>query len=233
MPDYVLNLANVAEPYVDEARARADLSALLLGLASLDEDSGPLPKLRTDKDPWQVSLVLLASGQTLSFGEVATSFYGTKDHDVAAYFDSLIRTVPSDSGLDATLIDIVLRLGPKLPAPTLEHTFAAVSICEIEAALCTVCDFTLASLLRNEQWSHDLMGFSVGSDLYTFDHIATVAHSKAVRERRLDRLRKDVRPGTFWNFKNKAYPDLSFGPDVQDQIARMDRTIFFLFFSSD
>lgn len=226
MPDYVLNLANLTEPYTDEARARTDLAALLLALAFLDEDSGPLPKLRIDRDPWQTTLVLLASGQILTLGEVAMSFYGTTDHDVAAYFDSLIRTIPSDSGLDASLIEAILRLTPKGPAPDLLETFAAISICEMEAALCSVCDFTLARVLTDEHWSHDLMGFSVGPDLYTFDHITTIEHARAVRERRVDRLRNNVRPGTFWTFKDKAFPNLFFGPDVEEQVARVDRTIF-------
>ena len=226
MTDYLFNSAALETPYQSEGEALEHLTALLTALASLDPEDGPLPSLRMNQDPWVITLIDPQAGHLQSLGEVVNSMYDTARHDLAAFFDSLLRTVPSDSGIDDALIDVVLRLTPKEPALNHEHTFASVEACEIESGLCAVCGFVLISLLREDRWSYDLLGFAVGSEIYLVDHVATLRHAKALTERRLQEVRGEIKPGSFWAFKDKAFPRISFGIDVATQISKLNTVIF-------
>ncbi len=218
MSDYVLNSASVAELYAEAALARVHLAALLRGLALLDSDSDSLPSLRLSTDPWLQPLVQEDSDPPITLGELARGFYGTVDHDLAEFFDSLNRSVPADHALDEASIDAILRLVPDGPAAGYERTFASVQAAGTDGIICAAMDFTLVGLLRCELWNFDGMAFVSGGETYVFDHVAEPRHAKAIRGRRVAGLRSRLTARTFWSLKEQVFPNLLFGLDVESQV---------------
>ena len=230
MSDYVLNGASIAEPYSEMATARAHLAGLLRGLALLDSDSELLPSLRLNVDPWLQLLVREDSGNSVTLGALAHSFYGTADHDLAAFFDSLSRAVPADRALDDVSVDAILRLMPEHPASGYEQTFDSVLAAGIDAIICGAMNFTLVGLLRCDLWKFSGMGFVSGSETYVFDHVADPAHAEAVRSRRVAALRVSLTARSFWSLRIRVFPNLLFGIDVQDQVEKFSATLMPLMF---
>ena len=177
MSDYVLNSSSLAEVFYEVATARDQLVGLLRGLALLDSDSAVLPSLRLHIDPWLQPLVQQGSAVPMTLGELAHSFYGTADHDLAAFFDSLNRSVPADHALNDECIDAILRLVPNLPAPGYEQTFNSVLAAGTDAIICAAMNFVLVGLLRCDLWRYDGMGFVSASETYVFDHVAEPSHA--------------------------------------------------------
>ena len=186
MSDYVLNSVSVAEPYSEMTSARGHLAALLRGLALLDADSGLLPTLRMNIDPWLHPLVRESTGPPITLGELAHGFYGTENHDLAEFFDSLSRSVPADHTLDDESIEAILRLKPDRPAAGYEQTFASAQSAGIDGLICAAMNFTLVGLLRGDLWMFDRMGFVADSRTYLFDHVAEPRHAAAILDRRIE-----------------------------------------------
>jgi hypothetical protein len=230
MSDYVLNAASVAQPYFDVITARRHLAALLRGLALLDSDTALLPSLRLNTDPWLQPLVQEQLGRLITLGELAHSFYGTVDHDLAAFFDSLNRSIPSDHALDEASVDAILRLVPDRPAAGYERTFESVQAAGIDAILCAVMNFILVGLLRSDLWRFDRMGFVSGSEAYLFDHVAEPSHAEAIRGRRIAALRSGLTARSLWSLRARVFPGLLFGLDVQGQIERFSAALLALLF---
>ncbi len=230
MSDYVLNAASVAKPYPELAAARADLAALLRGLALLDSDCDVLPSLRLNVDPWLHPLVCEEGKAPITLGELAHSFYGTVDHDLAEFFDSLNRSVPADYALDNLSIEAILRLAPDNPAPGYEHTFRGVLTAGIDALICAAMNFILVGMLRDNSWGFDRMGFVSAGKTYLFDHVAEPSHAEEIRGRRLAALRSELSPRSFWSLRDRVFPNLLFGLDVQGQVNKLNTTIVPLMF---
>ena len=230
MSDYVLNSASVAEPYSEAATARVHLAALLRGLALLDSDSGLLPSLRLNIDPWLQPLVQEKSVPPITLGQLAHGFYGTADHDLAAFFDSLNRSIPADHALDDLSVDAILRLAPDHPASGYEQTFASVQAAGTDAIICAAMNFTLVGLLRCDLWRFDGMGFVSGSETYLFDHVAEPRHAEAICGRRIAALRSGLTARSFWLMRERVFPHLLFGLDVQGQVDKFSTTLMPLMF---
>jgi hypothetical protein len=230
MSDYVLNIASIAEPYTDVSRARADLAALLRGLAILDADSALLPSLRLDTDPWLQPVVRGGSAIQLTLGELAHGFYGTMDHDLASFFDSLSRSVPADAGIDELTINAILRLTPDGPAVGYEQTFASVIAASTHGMICAALKFVLIGFLRSELWRFDAMGFVCDTETFLFDHVAEPSHGEAIRVRRIAAVRDELTPRSFWSLRTRVFPNLLFGVDVEKQIERFNTILLPLLF---
>lgn len=230
MSDYVLNGASIAEPYHDVIAARNDLAALLRGLALLDADSATLPSLRTNVDPWLQLIVRNDVPASISLGELVHGFYGTPDHDLAAFFDALNRSVPADAALTDIAVEAILRLSPDAPAQGYEQTFPSVLAAGIDALICAAMNFVLIGLRRCDLWKFDAMGFVSGSAVYLFDHVAEPSHAEAIRARRLADLRDDLTPRSFWSMRARVFPNLLFGLDVENQIEKFSTTLLPLLF---
>jgi hypothetical protein len=230
MSDYVLNGATIAEPYLELADARTDVANLLRGLALLDLDSVQLPSLRMNVDPWLQPIVRANREASISLGELVHGFYGTVDHDLAAFFDELNRSVPADATLPDIAIDAILRLSPDGPALGYEETFPSVLAAGIDALICGAMNFILIGLRRSNLWRFDELGFFSGCDVYIFDHVAGAAHAEAIRARRLARLRDELTPRSFWRMRNQVFPSLLFGLDVENQIEKFSTTLLPLLF---
>ena len=230
MSEYVLNNASIAEPYAEAATARVHLADLLKGLALLDSDSSVLPSLRLNVDPWLQPLVQENASPPITLGELAHGFYGTVDHDLAAFFDSLNRSVPADQALDEASVDAILRIEPDGPALDYQPTFASIQAAGTDAIICAVMNFTLVGLLRCDLWRFDRMGFVSRSETYVFDHVAEPCHAEAIHSRRLADRRYELTARSFWTQRNQVFPHLLFGLDVQDQIEKFSTTLMPLMF---
>jgi hypothetical protein len=230
MSDYVLNGASIAEPYYDVTAARTDLTTLLRGLALLDADSAALPSLRMNVDPWLQPIVRNDLEASISLGELVHGFYGTRDHDLAAFFDALNRSVPADATLTNIAVETILRLSPDAPAPGYEQTFPSVLAAGIDALICAAMNFILIGLRRSDLWRFNAMGFVSGSDVYLFDHVAEPSHAEAIRARRLAGLRDELTPRSFWLMRARVFPSLLFGLDVENQIEKFSTTLLPLLF---
>ena len=230
MSDYVLNSASMGELYSEAATARVHLAALLRGLALLDADSIQLPSLRLNLDPWLQPLVQDNSATPITLGALAHGFYGTADHDLAEFFDSLNRSVPADHAISDISVDAILRLVPEQPASGFEKTFASVQAAGTDATICAAMNFTLVGLLRCDLWMFDRMGFVSGFETYLFDHIAEPSHATAIRGRRLEATRKGLTRRSFWSLKGRVFPNILFGLDVEGQVERFNTKLMPLMF---
>lgn len=230
MSDYVLNTASVVEPYPELVPARVELAALLRGLALLDSDADVLPSLRLNFDPWLHPFVRESGSAPITLGELAHGFYGTVDHDLAEFFDSLSRSIPADCALDDDSIDAILRLVPASPVPDFEQTFERVLAAGTDALICAAMNFTLVGMLRNNLWRFDRMGFVSGTETYFFDHVAEPVHAESIRGRRIAALRSGLSPRSFWSLRAKVFSNLQFGLDVQGQVDKLNTTIVPLMF---
>lgn len=230
MSDYVLNSASVADLYFDAAIAQAHLAMLLRGLALLDAGSEVLPSLRLNIDPWLQPLVAEPLREPITLGQLAHSFYETRDHDLAAFFDSLNRSIPSDHALDEVSVDAILRLDPQYAAPGYEQTLGSVQAAGVDALICAAMNFTLVGLLRSQLWNFDRMGFVCGSQAYLFDHLAEPTHAEAINARRIEALRSELTARTFWSLKGSVFPHLLFGLDVREQLKKFSTVLMPLMF---
>jgi hypothetical protein len=228
MSEYVLNNACIAIPYSDLEQAQRHLAEMLRGVAAFEANGDDLPLLRLVRDPWLHPLVRDTADREYTIGEVAQLMYGTPYHDVAAFFDSLARAIPSDAGLDDLTIEAVLRIVPEGPASGLETTYDSVIAAGFDGLLCAVAHLTLISLLSSPLWRHDKMGFMVGGETFRFDHIANSLHGVAVSRRSAEVLRGDLAASSFWPLRARAFPHLRFGMDVEAQIRRFSSTLFSL-----
>ena len=230
MTDYVLNGASIAEPYHNVVTARTDLATLLRGLALLDADSATLPSLRMNVDPWLQPIVRSDVEASISLGGLVHGFYGTPDHDLAAFFDALNRSVPAEATLTDVAVEAILRLSPDAPAPGYEQTFPSVLAAGIDALICAAMTFILIGLRRSDLWRFDAMGFLSGANVYLFDHVAEPSHAEAIRLRRLAGLRDELAPRSFWSMRARVFPSLLFGLDVENQIEKFSTTLLPLLF---
>jgi hypothetical protein len=230
MSDYVLNTFALKEIYKERSEATGHLASVLRALATLDDGASIQPAFRSDIDLWLPQL-RFESGPDASLGELASSLYETDDHDVAEYFDALSRTTPADSGLNNAALEALLNLEPTEPLPGLEETFVSVEAAQLSALLCAVMNYTLVSFPRDPKWNFSEMGFVGGQVSFRFDHLATVLHAEAVRQRRIEAARLNLRVNTFWSIKETVFPDLLFGLDVETQLERFSATLRTLLFT--
>ncbi len=127
-------------------------------------------------------------------------------------------------------IEAILRLAPDNPAPGYEQTFRSVLTAGIDAFICAAMNFTLVGMLRDNLWGFDRMGFVSAGETYLFDHVAEPSHAEEIRGRRLAALRSELSPRSFWSLRDRVFPNLLFGLDVQGQVNKLNTTIVPLMF---
>ncbi|MCK1310805.1 MULTISPECIES: hypothetical protein [unclassified Bradyrhizobium] len=230
MADYVFNSATLNPPYPTRAEAEPHLALLLEGLAALDAESDVLPTFRLPNDPWYVVLARHADGSEVTLGEMAHAFYGTTYHDYAAFFDQLSRAIPSDVGLEDSVVDELLQVAPEEAAVGYEQTFPSVQAAAFDAVLCAVTNSILVGLFRSGLWDFDSMGFLSKEIAYCFDHVAIPSHAVAIADRRTRLVRSDLTSRNFWQRRSEAFPHLAFGLDVESQIGKFSATLLPLLF---
>jgi len=229
MPDYVLNQASLVPLFEDIQLAQDELAELLQALAALDDGPEALPRFRSLNDPWATPLVE-GSDQSISMGEVANTFYGTDRHDLAAYFDSLGRMSPPDADVNDEAIIEYLSLELEQSAVNHELCFPLASEASSDTILCTVTGAILVGFPRQNKWQFDHLAFSSGEQEYTIDHASSADHSRSVLNRRIVGIQQQITQRNFWELKNRAFPFLDFGRDVEAQIHSFDGGLLNLLF---
>ncbi len=230
MSDYLFNVVSVTPPYGDKARARDDLVALLTGLASLDSGQEKLPSFRLPQDPWMIAVANHSDGRPISLGELATLLYDEGYRDVATFFDSLVRLMPSDANLNDAEIDAVLRLEPLVAAESYEHQFPSVAATPVESSICAVVGSLMASFSSVDLWDFDELNFASNGHHYSFDHLAKPDHVDAIQLRRLTEIRATLTRRNFWASRSIAFPHLRFGSNVETDIEHFSATLLPLLF---
>lgn len=225
MSDYILNRISTLPAYASLGSAQADMALLLSALAACDEGAVELPAFRSHSDLWTTPLAKQGE-QPLSFGEVAHSLYGTQHHDAATYFDSLSRMSPADLDLSELDTEYFLTIEPEAPAAGLEAAFSAVLRNPHDTVLCAITGSTLASLPRDDDWKHGQLGFTTAGTEHKIDHVSLPEHASAIIARRIEEAKSEITARSFWTLKDKAFPHLRFGLDVERQIKRFSAHIF-------
>jgi hypothetical protein len=178
-------------------------------------------------------MVELDDGVRVSLTELAREMYETEDHEAATFYDALVKLVPSDEALSEAQIDAILRLDPIEPSQQsdeLTASYAGVMKAQIESGLCAITGSILVSLQSDPCWNFDQMGFRCDGSEYVFDHASNEQHATAISERRLTAVRESLDARQFWTLKDKAFPHLLFGRDVEAQIHRFDASLLSLLF---
>lgn len=60
----------------------------------------------------------------------------------------------------------------------------------------------------------------------TIDHVARLDHAHGIVARHLRHIRSSLNPRSLWDERDRAFPDLVFGPDVREQLARASTRTF-------
>jgi hypothetical protein len=219
MNDYVFNRCCSEPAYRTDDEAREHVAKMLQGLSILDSESETLPAFRCHVDPWLLPIVSDGTGSlNVSLGEVVNSLYGTAEHDVAVYFDALVRMVPSDAEFGDEMVNAVLRITPQAAVEEHEACFDSVKAAAFDVALCVVSHSVLTSLPRNDLWSFNRLAFKHGVDKFFVDHVSLPEHGEAIKARRIAGIRGQLTARSFWTLKDAAFPNLRFGVDVEGQI---------------
>ena len=230
MSDYVFNRACADTPFNDTAVALDGVADWLTGLAVLDGDEARLPAFRADLDPWLIPICDCRVQGAKSLGELAHSLYGTAHHDAASYFDALLKMIPAEVGLPDAVVEAVLRLDPKGAVPGFEEVFAPVEAADFDVGMCAASQSTLVGLVTAPLWDRDALHFMAGDSAYMVDHVASSDHAATVRRRRVEGLRGGLTAKNFGTVRTRAFPNLSFGADVDGQLEKFSANLLPLLF---
>ena len=230
MGDYVFNRACSDTPFTDPDAALDSVADWLTGLAVLDGGEAELPSFRSDADPWVIPICDCRVQGPKSLGELAHSLYGTIHHDAASYFDALLKMTPSEAGLSEAVVEAVLRLTPKGRAPGFEEVFEAVEAADFDVGMCAASQSTLVGLVSDPIWDQDAFHFMVDDSAYMVDHVASSNHAASVKLRRIAGLRGGLTARNFGAVRTKAFPNLSFGAEVDGQLAKFSANLLPLLF---
>ncbi|MGO4571040.1 hypothetical protein [Microvirga sp. 2TAF3] len=163
-------------------------------------------------------------------GEVAHSLYETEDYDLAAYFDSLSRMVPADSDVGEDLAQTLLNFEIEKAVAGHEGCFERAQEAAADLAICAVSSSLLASVLGLNVWCFDQLAFNSGGHDFVVEHVATPAHAMRIQQRRTQGIRTQLTARAFWALKDRAFPNLRFGIDVEAQIGAFDAGLLPLLF---
>jgi hypothetical protein len=219
MTEYVFNTAS-NEPGAVNVHAGTNLATTLLQtLAELESRlSGPARPLKLPQPPWELVLAYDAGGRAVSLGEIIDRFYesGTT-RELAVFFDALQCYAPVVDKLDDSAIDAILRLNPTQAVDGYEHIYEAICDAAYDAMQCAVTGGTLVSL-AHERWNFDHAVVVCGSERVELDHASRPMHVDKIVERKQVIARGAVTRQNFDAARHTAFPSLSWGQDVPQQI---------------
>ncbi|OWV75523.1 hypothetical protein ATY77_30825 [Rhizobium sp. R634] len=197
-------------------------------MAAVDATEGELPLLRIHDDPWAFQIAE-QGGVFQSLGDVATSLYEV-DYELGEYFTALQRMTPSDADFDDETVNLILNIDVESPADGHANCFPKAVIAKDDAVLCTVGSNILVGFLRDGEWSLDHLAFHSGGQDFVVDHIATIEHATAFIERSRNTARSHLTARTFWENKALAFPNLTFGTQIEDNLKKFSGQMLKLLF---
>ncbi|WP_137803352.1 hypothetical protein [Caulobacter sp. 3R27C2-B] len=232
MSEYVFNAISNAPDQTTATEGRALTVTLLQTLAALDAFPGRANRpLKLPANPWVLPFCQDEHGVATSFGDLAHSLYeASETYPLAVYFDALNSQAPAIAALDDTVIDAILRVQPTAASPGQEAIYEAVCAAGFDAMQCFVTGGTLVSLDR-DPWRFALARFECDGAPASLEHASRPDHvDELIQEDRLE-ARRLVTRRNFVAFRERAFPCLTWGADVDDQIERFPAEYLSLAFS--
>lgn len=227
--DYFFNRASIEPKFTDVDLARDELVELLQALATIDGMEAELPTLRLHADPWLTPLVEMGES-VLTLGDVAYSLYEF-DHDTADYFTTLQCMVPPDYDFTDDKIEDVLGINFDGPAPGHDECFGRATTAKDDVTLCVIGLGVLVGFRRRDLWNIDHVAFRFADQNLIIDHVAIPRHAASVIERIKLEARNQLTARGFWDAKATAFPNLTFGPDVEGQVGKFSAKMLGLLFA--
>lgn len=232
MSEYVFNAISNLPDQTTVAEGRALTVTLLQTLAALDTFPGRENRpLKLPANPWVLTFSQDERGAAISFGDFAHSLYEAADtYPLAVYFDALNSHAPATAALDDAVIDAILRVQPTAASPGQEAVYEAVCEAGFDAMQCFVTGGTLVSLDR-DPWRFALARFEIEGAPASLEHASRPNHvDELEREDRLE-ARRLVTRRNFAAFRERAFPCLTWGADVEGQMERFPAEYLSLAFS--
>lgn len=232
MSEYVFNTASNAPAQTTVADGRALTITLLETLATLDAFPGRGNRpLKLPANPWVLPFSRDEDGTETTFGDLAHTLYeAAETYQLAVYFDALNSHAPATAALDDEAIDAILRIQPTAAAPGEEAVYDAICEAGFDAMQCLVTSGTLVSLDR-EPWRFALARFECDGAPASLEHASRPEHVEILeREDRLE-ARHLMTRRNFFAYRERAFPCLAWGQDVESQMERFPAEYLSLAFS--
>lgn len=221
MSEYVFNTISNAPQQTTAAAGRALTVTLLQTLAALDTFPGRGNRpLKLPANPWVLPFGHDENGATISFGDFAHKLYDEPDtYPLAVYFDALNSHAPATVALDDTAIDAILRIQPSAAVPGQEAIFEAVRAAGFDAMQCLVTGGTLVSLDR-DPWRFAHARFECDGAPASLEHASHPEHVGDLEREDRREARRLVTRRNFSAYRERAFPCLNWGLEVEEQMER-------------
>jgi hypothetical protein len=232
--DYVFNRASVDPRAASRDQARNALVNMAKGLSTLeaglaDQFNDNLPRLRCFQDLMTVQ-VSSESNACYTVFDAALDIQ-KDDVEVFQYLVTLQSMVPADSGVPDELEVAVIDFTADCPVADFEHCFDAARDALVDFAVAAILPGVLTSLGIDKLWDADVLALQHKGAAYHVDHVANVDHANICVRRRRENLFETLTSRNFGELAQRAFPNLSFGVDVPDQIRKFSANVLPLAFS--
>jgi hypothetical protein len=216
MREMVFNDASLAAPLANLHDVCPLLADAARGMAQLTNSRCADTVLRLARP---LTEILCATDASLwdalnSLGRVA--------RDEALFLMRIAQKVPLYADLPKYLAERWNALEPA------EHNGEGLVLCALSGAIAIGLPFS-------ERWDHDHIEvrFSELNDdetisevTETVDHLARSIHAAAIIERHRESMRSELSRENFWEHRDQAFPNLSFGLDVADHLRKVEASQF-------
>jgi len=139
-------------------------------------------------------------------------------YEFAVFFDALQQHAPAVDHLDDATIEAILRLTPTAPVQGFEAYFDAVQAADCDAMQCAVTGGTLISL-DLPRWDFDRAAVMCEDVKVELDHASCIPHVDSIMRRIHDDVLANLTKRNFCSLRERAFPVLVWGGDVDDQIS--------------
>ena len=220
MREMILNHASLAD--TGRYEALAWLADVASGMAGLVRDGVARKSLRTCRSVHEIRLL-----DELSLFDACLELRPRGNRDESAFLMSLTQKTPLLSGVEPEVADRFLACeaaaceAKTLPSPDGDPL-----------VLCVVTNGVAVGFPSEPVWDQDrvsvifreiLRNGEIESAAEDIDNLARSAHAARIADRHRDRLRLECRNAAdLWRRRGRLFPHLTFGPDVEDQLVKVN-----------
>ena len=220
MREMILNHASLASAARQEVPAR--LADMASGMAALVQDGVARKSLRTCRSVYEIRLL-----DELSLFDAYQELRRRGNRDESVFLMSLTQKTPLLSGVGPEIADRFLACeataceAKTLPSPDGDPL-----------VLCAVTNGVAVGFPSEPVWDQDrvsvifaemLRNGEIESAAEDIDNLARSAHAAPIADRHRERLRLECRsPADLWRRRGQLFPHLTFGPDVEDQLVKVN-----------
>lgn len=212
MREMVLNHASVHAPDANRRDVVGWLADLSVGMARLVADGVTSAQLHSSKEPYETACL-----PDYSLNDAIQGVRAAGHRDEYRVLARLIYKVP------------LLRDTPEgVQGRFLGAEGASVTGDEGEPlVLCAVADWIAVGLPSDPCWDSDCLTVefnellpdeTVSSASEMIDNLTRSQHAANIIERHRERLRRGTDPASLWRDRHLCFPDLAFGPGVEDNL---------------